>query len=459
MLNRTGSVRPGAVVVGLAIVIAAPSLALLTVARAPGAYTGAPTAVSYPAGTLVQPPRPVPALQLIDERGHATSLARFRGKWLVVAPAMTLCRETCPLTTALLTALSGDLRRDGLARRVDLAEITVDPWRDSPARLRAYRRLTGVDFTLLTGSPREIHRLWDFLGVFYERVPEGSPATIDWMTHRPETFDVQHTDGVFILDPAGRERIVDEGMAGPSGPLPKALRRMLDAEGRRDLAHPQSPWTAGELLADLGRLIGTRLPGPQTAANTAPASAPAHVPPLKPRGTAQTSPPRGTAQPRPPRGAAASPPRGAAAAPLRALQMIRAQAGRLLGGYGALARRLAQLRGLPVVLNAWASWCPPCRSELPILAAVARAHADQVAFLGIDVDDSGGAARSMLAAKKVSYPSYQASLGALDALAPVEGTPSTIFLDRTGQIDHIHPGQYESARALEADLDRYALGH
>lgn len=138
--------------------------------------------------------------------------------------------------------------------------------------------------------------------------------------------------------------------------------------------------------------------------------------------------------------------------------MIRAQGSRLLGGYGALMHRLERLRGLPVVLNAWASWCPPCRAELPIFATASRAYANRIAFLGVDTDDSAGAAKTLLADDRLPYPSYQASIGVLDSLAPIAGTPSTIFFDRAGQIAYIHQGQYASVRALEHDLDRYALG-
>src|SRR6185437_2966436 len=214
---------------------------------------------SLPAGTLVQPARPLPPMELVDEQGRATSLSSFRGRWLVLAPAMTSCREVCPLTTAVLDGLGGELRREGLAGRVAVAEVSVDPWRDTPARLRAYRHLTGASISLLTGTPAELHRLWSFLGVFYEQVRAGPSPAIDWLTHRHETFDVQHTDGVFILDPAGRERVAGEGMAAPGPALPRALGRMLDAEGRRNLAHAQSPWTAAEVLADLSRLSGVRV--------------------------------------------------------------------------------------------------------------------------------------------------------------------------------------------------------
>jgi hypothetical protein len=90
-------------------------------------------------------------------------------------------------------------------------------------------------------------------------VPQGNPPNIDWLTHKPETFDVNHTDGLFILDPAGRERMADEGTANVGGYLSPALSRMLDAEGRQNLAHPQLPWSAAQVLEDLRRLMGGKV--------------------------------------------------------------------------------------------------------------------------------------------------------------------------------------------------------
>jgi cytochrome oxidase Cu insertion factor (SCO1/SenC/PrrC family) len=88
--------------------------------------------------------------------------------------------------------LEARLRGAGLSGRVAIVEVTVDPWRDSPARVRAFRRLTGARFAMLTDTPAEIRRFWRFFGVYYRRVPQGHPADVDWLTHRAERFDVQH---------------------------------------------------------------------------------------------------------------------------------------------------------------------------------------------------------------------------------------------------------------------------
>jgi cytochrome c biogenesis protein CcmG, thiol:disulfide interchange protein DsbE len=141
-----------------------------------------------------------------------------------------------------------------------------------------------------------------------------------------------------------------------------------------------------------------------------------------------------------------------------ALAALRAQAGRLLGPVAALRRRLASLRGYPVVLNVWASWCPPCRSEFPLLARASARYGGKVAFLGMDADDEASEARSFLAGHPVGYPSYEGASTEISFLAPVEGLPSTIFLARDGALAYLHVGQYESLGTLETDIERYALG-
>jgi len=79
-------------------------------------------------------------LPLLHEHGRRTSLAAFHGRYLVLAPTLTLCHEVCPMTTGALMDLERELQASGQGRRVVVAEATVDPWRDSPARVRAFKR-------------------------------------------------------------------------------------------------------------------------------------------------------------------------------------------------------------------------------------------------------------------------------------------------------------------------------
>ncbi len=99
---------------------------------------------------------------------------------------------------------------------------------------------------------------------------------------------------------------------------------------------------------------------------------------------------------------------------------------------------MTDLRGQVVVLNSWASWCYPCRSEVPALVAVSRATADRgVTFVGIDEQDSDSAGRTFMASNHVPYPSLVDSDGALLGslrLVPASAIPSTLIVDRTGRV-------------------------
>ncbi len=140
-------------------------------------------------------------------------------------------------------------------------------------------------------------------------------------------------------------------------------------------------------------------------------------------------------------------------APLAALHQ---QSSKLLGSTAALTQRLGALKGYPVVINAWASWCTPCRSEFGLFADASARYGRKVAFLGADTNDSAGDAQSFLAQHPVSYPSYQASLDDLHSLAIVQGLPTTIFIDSNGKVAYVHTGQYDAQGTLDSDIQTYA---
>lgn len=94
---------------------------------------------------------------------------------------------------------------------------------------------------------------------------------------------------------------------------------------------------------------------------------------------------------------------------------------------------LEQLRGKPVVVNVWASWCGPCIIEAPHLAAAAREFQGRVQFLGVDVLDQIGPARAFIRRYGWSYPSVFDPSAAIRNDLGFIGQPETIVLDGTGK--------------------------
>jgi len=93
-----------------------------------------------------------------------------------------------------------------------------------------------------------------------------------------------------------------------------------------------------------------------------------------------------------------------------------------------------ELRGTPVVVNFWASWCIPCGREAPRLNAAARTHRGEVLLLGIDVKDFSSDARRFLQKHKVNYVSLRDGGGGVYDDFGLTGLPETYFLDRRGRI-------------------------
>jgi cytochrome c biogenesis protein CcmG/thiol:disulfide interchange protein DsbE len=129
----------------------------------------------------------------------------------------------------------------------------------------------------------------------------------------------------------------------------------------------------------------------------------------------------------------------------------------LPGGMDAFQRRLAALRGYPVVVNVWASWCGPCREEFPTLQKLSARYGRRVAFLGVNSADSNDAAATFLEEAPVPYPSYTDPHKTIATSLRTTGFPDTAFYDRRGKLVFLKLGPYSKPADLEADVKRYAL--
>jgi cytochrome c biogenesis protein CcmG, thiol:disulfide interchange protein DsbE len=140
------------------------------------------------------------------------------------------------------------------------------------------------------------------------------------------------------------------------------------------------------------------------------------------------------------------------------LAALYAQPNKLIpGGAEAFQRQIDALRGYPVVVNQWASWCGPCREEFPRFQRASAKYGKRVAFLGVDSNDSEAAAKTFLGEDPVPYPSFsdpdREIAGEIKATL---GLPDTAFYDRNGKLVYTKQGPYSSQAQLVADIKRYA---
>jgi thiol-disulfide isomerase/thioredoxin len=141
------------------------------------------------------------------------------------------------------------------------------------------------------------------------------------------------------------------------------------------------------------------------------------------------------------------------------LAALHRQADKLLpGGLAAYEARIAKLRGYPVVVNVWASWCGPCRFEFPIMQEAAARYGKRVAFLAVNSQDSDAAAEQFLREAPVPYPSYTDPGKDIARSLGAGGYPATAFYDRQGEMVQLKQGPYTDLAGLRADIELYALG-
>lgn len=124
---------------------------------------------------------------------------------------------------------------------------------------------------------------------------------------------------------------------------------------------------------------------------------------------------------------------------------------------GSLAQlSLAGLRGRPVIVNFWASWCTPCRKEMPLLEAAYRRLSSRIAFVGIDTNDTRAAAAAFAHEVRVTYPLVFDPNGSVADEYGLFGLPTTVFVDASGRIVGRELGQLDRA-SLQVALDKLGV--
>jgi protein SCO1/2 len=190
--------------------------------------------------THIVVPAALRRLRLTNQHGQRVNLASWPGKTLLLVPFLSLCQDTCPLTTGNLLRVQQSLRADHATSQVQIVELTVDPGRDTPAQTR---------------------RLQKFFGLYYQRVPEEKPAELDWWTHKALTYDMDHSNDYFVIDRAGTERVVNDAAPDFHGRLSPTLYKFLSQLGRQHLkGTPQPNWTPADALQALGLVLRRSLP-------------------------------------------------------------------------------------------------------------------------------------------------------------------------------------------------------
>jgi thiol-disulfide isomerase/thioredoxin len=130
----------------------------------------------------------------------------------------------------------------------------------------------------------------------------------------------------------------------------------------------------------------------------------------------------------------------------------------LPGGSSAFERRLAALKGYPIVVNVWASWCGPCRFEFPALQKASATYGKKVAFLGVNSQDSDAGAETFLEEAPVPYPSFSdGNQEITHTIGAGTGLPDTAFYAGNGNLCYLKQGPYTEHSELAADIKRFAL--
>ncbi len=116
--------------------------------------------------------------------------------------------------------------------------------------------------------------------------------------------------------------------------------------------------------------------------------------------------------------------------------------------------QLSSHKGKPILINFLASWCIPCREEIPALNQVYREYGPKgVAFVGIAIDDTEEKAKEFVEKFELGFPAGIDKNGVIKDAFGLYGVPTTLFIDKKGNINYLHPGGV-TVILLKHELDK-----
>lgn len=120
------------------------------------------------------------------------------------------------------------------------------------------------------------------------------------------------------------------------------------------------------------------------------------------------------------------------------------------------SERLSALRGKPVVINFWASWCPPCTDELPYFERLAQTYGDRVTIVTVDWNEDPGIAAKYLRSHDIALPVVTDRQSDIYRSYSLFEVPDTIVLDAEGKVSYVSVGElswHELDDAVQQTLD------
>lgn len=200
---------------------------------------------------------------LFDSDGKKFTFESLQGKYVVIANFLTSCQEICPMTSVNIRDIGEAINKSGMSSHIVSMVLSVDPARDLPERLKAYKDLYSSDNWMVASGPKSsIDLIWKFFGapaqkeVFSDADAKQMP--VDWQTGKPNAYDMVHADLVIVVDDKGSWRWLNLGSPKMKGTeIPAKMKAFLSSHGLENLVKPEEPtWSIDSVISALNELTG-----------------------------------------------------------------------------------------------------------------------------------------------------------------------------------------------------------